>query len=177
MFLSSNKSFYLLADYSSFAQVPFHRSTWRLHFAVTLAHTRFARGPVCPRSLYRRFVELARCGADCRIRSFMSYGARQQANTLLTSRPRWYDGGSMSCMNFLAIGPVLCAIAGSRARPAHGCACGSWLSPERLNRITQYFQSEADEAAIPGAVLIVASEGRVTYRQAIGNQDRESKFR
>jgi CubicO group peptidase (beta-lactamase class C family) len=50
------------------------------------------------------------------------------------------------------------------------------FSSERLARITQFFQSEVDQGAIPGAVLVVARNGKVVYRQAIGYQDREKKI-
>ena len=50
------------------------------------------------------------------------------------------------------------------------------FSSERLTRITQFFQSEVDQGAIPGAVLVVARNGKVVYRQAIGYQDREKKI-
>jgi CubicO group peptidase (beta-lactamase class C family) len=49
------------------------------------------------------------------------------------------------------------------------------FSSERLARITQFFQSEVDNGAIPGVVLVVARNGKVVYRQAIGYQDREKK--
>src|SRR3954471_769518 len=49
------------------------------------------------------------------------------------------------------------------------------FSSERLARITQFFQSEVDQGAIPGAVLMVSRNGKVVYRQAIGYQDREKK--
>ena len=49
------------------------------------------------------------------------------------------------------------------------------FSSDRLARITQFFQSEVDKGAIPGAVLVVARNGKVVYRQAIGYQDREKK--
>lgn len=50
------------------------------------------------------------------------------------------------------------------------------FSSERLNRLTQFFQSEVDKGSIPGAVLIVGRNGRIVYRQAIGYQDREKKI-
>ena len=49
------------------------------------------------------------------------------------------------------------------------------FSSERLARITQFFQSEVDKGAIPGAVLVVSRNNKVVYRQAIGYQDRENK--
>jgi CubicO group peptidase (beta-lactamase class C family) len=50
------------------------------------------------------------------------------------------------------------------------------LSSERLGRITKLFQAEADKGAIPGAVLVVARDGKVVYQQAIGFQDREKRI-
>ncbi len=49
------------------------------------------------------------------------------------------------------------------------------FSFERLARITQFFQGEVDNNAVPGAVLLIARNGKVVYRQAIGYQDREKK--
>ncbi len=49
------------------------------------------------------------------------------------------------------------------------------FSTERLGRITQFFQSEVDKGAIPGAVLVVARNGRIVYRQTVGYQDREKE--
>ena len=50
------------------------------------------------------------------------------------------------------------------------------FASDRLNRITQFFQSEVDKDAIPGAVLVVARNGKIVYRQAVGYQDREKKI-
>jgi len=50
------------------------------------------------------------------------------------------------------------------------------FSSDRLARITQFFQSEVDKHALPGAVLVVARNGKVVYREAIGYQDREKKI-
>jgi CubicO group peptidase (beta-lactamase class C family) len=50
------------------------------------------------------------------------------------------------------------------------------FSSQRLGRITQFFQGEVDKGAIPGAVLLVARNGKVVYREAIGYQDRERKI-
>jgi CubicO group peptidase (beta-lactamase class C family) len=50
------------------------------------------------------------------------------------------------------------------------------FSSERLARITQFFQGEVDKGAIPGAVLLVARNGKVVYDHAIGYQDREKKI-
>lgn len=50
------------------------------------------------------------------------------------------------------------------------------FSSERLAHITQFFQSEVDKGAIPGAVLLVARNGKIVYRQPVGYQDREKKI-
>ena len=49
------------------------------------------------------------------------------------------------------------------------------FSSERLARIAPFFQGEVDKGAIPGAVLLVARNGKLVYRQAVGYQDREKK--
>jgi len=49
------------------------------------------------------------------------------------------------------------------------------FSSERLNRLTPFFQSEVIRGAIPGAVLVVARNGKIVYWQAVGYQDREKK--
>jgi len=47
------------------------------------------------------------------------------------------------------------------------------FSSERLDRITKVFQADIDKGAIPGAVMLVARNGKVVYLQALGYQDRE----
>jgi CubicO group peptidase (beta-lactamase class C family) len=49
------------------------------------------------------------------------------------------------------------------------------FTSDRLARLTPFFQSEVDKAAIPGAVLLVARNGKIVYRQAVGYQDRDKK--
>jgi CubicO group peptidase (beta-lactamase class C family) len=49
------------------------------------------------------------------------------------------------------------------------------FSSERLARIAPFFQGEVDKGAIPGAVLLIARNGKLVYRQAVGYQDREKK--
>ena len=51
----------------------------------------------------------------------------------------------------------------------------SGFSSERLARITKFFQENIDKGAIPGAILVVARDGKTIYRQALGFQDREKK--
>lgn len=72
----------------------------------------------------------------------------------------------------------LCCAFSSLAQdlPKLGRAEEAGFSSERLNRITQFFQSEVDKGAIPGAVVVVGRNGRIVYRQAVGYQDREKKI-
>jgi CubicO group peptidase (beta-lactamase class C family) len=49
------------------------------------------------------------------------------------------------------------------------------FAPDRLNRITKFFQSEVEKGEVPGAVIIIARNGKTVYRQAIGYLDREKK--
>lgn len=68
---------------------------------------------------------------------------------------------------------VLPALAQDLPKLSHPEDAG--FSSERLERITTFFQSEVERGAIPGAVLIVARNGKIVYRQAVGYQDRENK--
>ncbi len=47
------------------------------------------------------------------------------------------------------------------------------FSTERLGRITKFFQNDVEKGAIPGAVVLVAREGKLVYLQTVGYQDRE----
>ena len=49
------------------------------------------------------------------------------------------------------------------------------FSSERLKRVTDAFQSEVDKGAIPGAVVLIARNGKIAYFEAFGFQNRESK--
>jgi len=49
------------------------------------------------------------------------------------------------------------------------------LVPEKLQRLTDVFQGEIDKGAIPGAVLLIARNGKIGYLKALGYQDREKK--
>jgi CubicO group peptidase (beta-lactamase class C family) len=49
------------------------------------------------------------------------------------------------------------------------------FSSERLKRVTDVFQTEVDNGAIPGAVVLIARNGKVAYFEAIGFQNRENK--
>lgn len=47
------------------------------------------------------------------------------------------------------------------------------FSSERLQRLTNVFQTDVDEGLIPGAVVLIARNGKIAYYQAFGFQDRE----
>jgi CubicO group peptidase (beta-lactamase class C family) len=49
------------------------------------------------------------------------------------------------------------------------------FSSERLKRVTDAFQSEVDKGAIPGAVVLIARNGKLAYLEAFGFQNRENK--
>jgi CubicO group peptidase (beta-lactamase class C family) len=49
------------------------------------------------------------------------------------------------------------------------------FSSERLARLKTVFQADVDKGAIPGAVILVARNGKVAYSDAIGFQNRENK--
>jgi CubicO group peptidase (beta-lactamase class C family) len=50
------------------------------------------------------------------------------------------------------------------------------LSSSRLNRLTSFFQQEVDLGELPGAVIVVARNGKIAYEKAVGYQDREEKI-
>jgi CubicO group peptidase (beta-lactamase class C family) len=48
--------------------------------------------------------------------------------------------------------------------------------PGRLQRLTEAFQGYVDDGRLPGAVVLIARNGKVAYFRAFGYQDRESKL-
>jgi CubicO group peptidase (beta-lactamase class C family) len=49
------------------------------------------------------------------------------------------------------------------------------FSSERLKRLTGTLQADVDKGTIPGAVVLVARNGKVAYFEAFGFQDREKQ--
>jgi CubicO group peptidase (beta-lactamase class C family) len=47
---------------------------------------------------------------------------------------------------------------------------------DRLERVTNVFQGYVDDGRLPGAVLLIARDGKVGYLRAFGYQDREKKI-
>jgi len=50
------------------------------------------------------------------------------------------------------------------------------LSPERLKRLTGAFQTDVEKGKIPGAVIVIARQGKIAYFEAIGFRDREKQL-
>ena len=50
------------------------------------------------------------------------------------------------------------------------------LSSERLNRVAKAFQPDVDKGLIPGAVFLIARNGKIAYLEAIGFRDRDKKI-
>jgi len=50
------------------------------------------------------------------------------------------------------------------------------FSAERLKRLGSVFQADVDKGAIPGAVVLIARNGKVAYFEAFGFQDREKRI-
>ncbi len=50
------------------------------------------------------------------------------------------------------------------------------FSAERLTRIAKMFQSDVDKGDLPGAVVLLARNGKVFYFEAIGYQDRAKRL-
>jgi len=67
---------------------------------------------------------------------------------------------------------ILSTCAGSaQGDPSRRCC-----SSERLQRLTSAFQTDVDKGTIPGAVVLIARNGKVAYLEAFGFQDREKKI-
>ena len=49
------------------------------------------------------------------------------------------------------------------------------LSPQRLERLTETFQSYVADGKLAGSVVLVARRGKIAYFQAFGQRDREAK--
>jgi len=50
------------------------------------------------------------------------------------------------------------------------------FSKDRLRRLTEVFQSDVEKGAIPGAVVLIAQDGKIAYFEAFGFQDREKRI-
>ena len=50
----------------------------------------------------------------------------------------------------------------------------SGFAPSRLYRLSTTLQASVDDAAIPGAVMLIARRGRIVYCEPFGHRDREA---
>lgn len=78
---------------------------------------------------------------------------------------------------FLTLG-LLTPLAGSAMRGTQSSTppqAESGIAPSRLERLTAVFEDYVTAGRLPGAVIMVAREERVVYRQAFGMRDRESR--
>jgi CubicO group peptidase (beta-lactamase class C family) len=80
---------------------------------------------------------------------------------------------SLICMSFVATCIAFSAFAQGLPKADKPEDVG--FSSERLKRIASVFQGEVDNGAIPGAVVLIARDGKVADFEAIGFQDREKK--
>ncbi len=77
------------------------------------------------------------------------------------------------CMSAVATCIAFSALAQGLPKATHPEDVG--FSSERLKRLTSAFQTDVDKGTIPGAVVLIARNGKVAYLEAIGFQDREKK--
>jgi CubicO group peptidase (beta-lactamase class C family) len=49
------------------------------------------------------------------------------------------------------------------------------LNPERLGRISQTLRDDVANGTLPGAVLLIARDGKVAYHEAFGSIDPQTK--
>jgi CubicO group peptidase (beta-lactamase class C family) len=47
------------------------------------------------------------------------------------------------------------------------------MSTQRLQNVAQVFKQEIDQGKLPGAVIMVARDGKLVYSEAVGFQDKE----
>src|SRR5262245_59441621 len=68
-------------------------------------------------------------------------------------------------------------VSGPVAHAAEGVAPPEQLGfdPGRLQRVTNTFRQYVDTGELPGAVVLIARDGKIAYLQAFGFQDREKQ--
>lgn len=77
-----------------------------------------------------------------------------------------------TCVLSLLIGAAFVGTAPAWSRDLPGAVPEQvGMSSERLARIGTWLASEVEKKKIPGAVVLVARQGKVVYHQAIGSQD------
>ncbi len=68
---------------------------------------------------------------------------------------------------------LLAAAAAQTLAPAKPDEVG--LSPQRLERVGQFFKQEVDQGRIPGAVIAIARKGKLAYFESFGFRDKEAE--
>jgi CubicO group peptidase (beta-lactamase class C family) len=63
-----------------------------------------------------------------------------------------------------------------RQRLAHKKAHRGHLRRLRLSRVAKAYQTDVDKGLIPGAVFLIARNGKVAYLEAVGFRDRDKKI-
>ncbi|MGO9683150.1 MAG: serine hydrolase domain-containing protein [Beijerinckiaceae bacterium] len=89
------------------------------------------------------------------------------------------QGWQMNFRNVICMSAVATCIAASafaQGLPRASQPEDLGFSSERLKRVTSAFQADVDKGTIPGAVVLIARNGKVAYFEAIGFQDREKKI-
>jgi CubicO group peptidase (beta-lactamase class C family) len=83
------------------------------------------------------------------------------------------DFFNLICMSVVVTCVAFSALAQGLPKASQPEALG--FSSERLQRLTGAFQADVDKGAIPGAVVLIARNGKVAYLEAFGFQDREKQ--
>jgi CubicO group peptidase (beta-lactamase class C family) len=91
------------------------------------------------------------------------------------SYSRWQ--GVLIHLSILALVPIISISAWGQSLPKASPPEDVGFSSERLERIAEVFQREVDSGEIPGAVVVVARNGKVAYEKAFGYQNREDRVR
>jgi CubicO group peptidase (beta-lactamase class C family) len=82
---------------------------------------------------------------------------------------------NLICMSLVATCVAVTAFAQGLPKANQPAEVG--FSSERLNRLTQAFQTDVDKGTIPGAVVLIARNGKVTYLEAFGFRIARRKYR
>jgi len=104
----------------------------------------------------------------------MDTDSAQRTHPVLEAFSRASRTGLLTVVFTLLLSSAVCNFAQELTQLSKPEEAG--FSSERLARITEYFQTEVDKGAIPGAVVVVARNAKVVYRKAVGYQDREKKI-
>jgi len=87
----------------------------------------------------------------------------------------WHSRRAFLRVSFLALASVIAVSAQGEGLTKAGQPEEVGFSSQRLERITEAFQREVDSLAIPGAVVLVARDGKVAYEKTFGYQNREER--